>query len=171
NILILNDPEADGYYDLLPIDFEYSGYNFRGFDIGNHFNEWCYDYTYSQPPYFSYHFEDYPTLAQQEEFWSAYLTARQNDRRMSVDVNRSSGGTFNDGSARPPVYEDAKRDFEKLWLEATFGALYSHLFWAAWALIQTQISSIRFGFSHYATARMDAYHRMKKSLQSHLEQR
>lgn len=83
----------------------------------------------------------------QEEFWSAYLTARQNDRRMSVDVNRSSGGTFNDGSARPPVYEDAKRDFEKLWLEATFGALYSHLFWAAWALIQTQISSIRFGFS------------------------
>ena len=26
------------------IDFEFSSYNYRGFDIANHFNEWMYDY-------------------------------------------------------------------------------------------------------------------------------
>ena len=31
------------------IDFEYGGYNYRGFDLGNHFNEWAgFDCDYSR---------------------------------------------------------------------------------------------------------------------------
>ena len=26
------------------IDYEFASYNYRGFDIANHFNEWMYDY-------------------------------------------------------------------------------------------------------------------------------
>ncbi|THD21843.1 Choline/ethanolamine kinase [Fasciola hepatica] len=167
NILVLNNPDVDGFYDVLPIDFEYSGYNFRGFDIGNHFNEWCYDYTCPDPPYFTYDFDSYPTLSQQKEFWNTYLTARITERRTSIDTSKSAGDTLNGSSTTTPhPLEDTKEDFEKLWLEATFGALFSHLFWAAWSLIQSQISSIRFEFSKYASARMDAYYRMKNSLKS-----
>lgn len=35
---------------------------------------------------------------------------------------------------------------EALLIETTYGALFSHLWWTLWALIQSQISSINFGF-------------------------
>ncbi|THG11196.1 hypothetical protein TEA_018855 [Camellia sinensis var. sinensis] len=42
--LMLNDEEEKLYF----IDFEYGSYNYRGFDIGNHFNEYAgYDCDYS----------------------------------------------------------------------------------------------------------------------------
>lgn len=39
NVLIRNDPEGKLSWDqkLVPIDYEFSGYNYRGTDIGNHF--------------------------------------------------------------------------------------------------------------------------------------
>ena len=40
---------------------------------------------------------------------------------------------------------------EALLIETTYGALFSHLWWTLWALIQSQISSIDFGFIVSAT--------------------
>nr|CDS27248.2 choline:ethanolamine kinase [Hymenolepis microstoma] len=57
-----------------------------------------------------------------------------------------------------PEQEDA------LTLEATYGALFSHIWWAVWALIQAQISSFEFGFIEYAESRMTAYYNLKKTL-------
>lgn len=37
----------DGYVTL--IDYEYGGYNYRGFDIGNFFCEWMYNYASHTP--------------------------------------------------------------------------------------------------------------------------
>ena len=46
------------------IDFEYSSYSYRGFDFGNHFNEWAgFDCDYSR----------YPDPQQQERFFRSYL--------------------------------------------------------------------------------------------------
>ncbi|KAM3173861.1 hypothetical protein ACTXT7_011719 [Hymenolepis weldensis] len=69
---------------------------------------------------------------------------------------------------------------EALILESTYGALFSHLWWTVWALIQTQISSFEFGFIdrqlhrkldrketeivEYAESRMTAYYNLKKTL-------
>ncbi len=42
-------PPADTPPALTIIDFEYGGYNYRGFDLGNHFNEWAgFDCDYSR---------------------------------------------------------------------------------------------------------------------------
>lgn len=38
---------------------------FRGFDIGNHFCEWMYDYTYEKYPFFRANFLKFPTRRQQ----------------------------------------------------------------------------------------------------------
>lgn len=38
--------------ELVLIDFEYCSYNYRGFDIANHFVEWQYDYTAAEYPFF-----------------------------------------------------------------------------------------------------------------------
>lgn len=38
---------------------------FRGFDIGNHFCEWMYDYSYEKYPFFRANIRKYPTKKQQ----------------------------------------------------------------------------------------------------------
>ncbi|KAL9223996.1 hypothetical protein vseg_000073 [Gypsophila vaccaria] len=58
--IMLNDEEGKLYL----IDFEYGSYNYRGFDIGNHFNEYAgYDCDYSL----------YPSKEDQYHFFRHYL--------------------------------------------------------------------------------------------------
>lgn len=56
--------------ELVVIDFEYAGYNPRGFDIVNHFCEWMYDYHSSNPA--TMHLHQYPTTQEQISFLSCY---------------------------------------------------------------------------------------------------
>ncbi|KAG0212787.1 hypothetical protein BGX28_005634 [Mortierella sp. GBA30] len=59
--------------ELVVIDFEYAGYNTRGFDIGNHFCEWTADYHSDRPSILNP--ELYPTKAEQLNFLEAYMEA------------------------------------------------------------------------------------------------
>ncbi len=36
----------------MAIDFEFCGYNYRGFDLANHFSEWMYDYSHKEYPFY-----------------------------------------------------------------------------------------------------------------------
>lgn len=91
NILALEERVHTSADRLMLIDFEYSSYNYRwgvksclclgkwhifpdiegypvfcrGFDFGNHFCEWMYDYTYDQWPFYKASPENYPTRQQQ----------------------------------------------------------------------------------------------------------
>lgn len=51
--------------ELMIIDFEYCAYNYRGFDLANHFIEWTFDYTNKEYPYFYHKREQYPNQEQQ----------------------------------------------------------------------------------------------------------
>ncbi|KAF9925955.1 hypothetical protein FBU30_004340 [Linnemannia zychae] len=68
---ILKSVDENG--ELVVIDFEYAGYNTRGFDIGNHFCEWTADYHSDQPSII--HPERYPTKAEQLNFLESYMEA------------------------------------------------------------------------------------------------
>jgi len=59
--------------ELVVIDFEYAGYNTRGFDIGNHFCEWTADYHSERPSLM--HPDRYPTKTEQMNFLEAYMEA------------------------------------------------------------------------------------------------
>ena len=50
---------------LALIDFEYCSYNYRAFDLANHFMEWTYDYTIEEFPHFKASPSDYPSSEQQ----------------------------------------------------------------------------------------------------------
>jgi choline/ethanolamine kinase len=69
NILLccgnMTDKEALMDPRLVLIDFEYCSYNYRGFDIANHFLEWTYDYTNGAHPYFTVNENNYPRREQQ----------------------------------------------------------------------------------------------------------
>lgn len=54
----LDEPE------LIIIDFEYCAYNYRGFDLANHFIEWTMDYTNKEYPFYYHKREQYPDKEQ-----------------------------------------------------------------------------------------------------------
>uniref|UniRef100_A0A8C2JTH5 Ethanolamine kinase n=1 Tax=Cyprinus carpio TaxID=7962 RepID=A0A8C2JTH5_CYPCA len=145
NILLLNGRENTDRQRLMLIDFEYSSYNYRGFDIGNFFCEWTYDYTYDKFPFFITNTKKYPTKAQQMHFFQRYLL--------------ESHAGFENLSE-----EDQQKLKEDMLVEVNRFALASHFFWGLWSVIQAKISTIEFGYMEYAMARFDAYFELKKKL-------
>nr|GLL45229.1 probable ethanolamine kinase [Ipomoea trifida] len=71
--LMLNEDEGKLYF----IDFEYGSYNYRGFDIGNHFNEYAgYECDYTL----------YPTKDAQYHFFRHYLKPHQPNEVSEEDL-------------------------------------------------------------------------------------
>ncbi|XP_064168040.1 choline kinase alpha isoform X2 [Anguilla rostrata] len=138
NILLLNGRENMDGQKLMLIDFEYSSYNYRGFDIGNHFCEWMYDYTHENFPFFKASPENYPTRAQQLHYIGAYLSEYDSGFEALSDA-------------------DQARLKEDVMLEVNRFALASHFFWGLWSIIQARISAIEFGYMVNATGRFDAH--------------
>ncbi|KFV18916.1 Choline kinase alpha, partial [Tauraco erythrolophus] len=145
NVLLLEGRENSENQKLMLIDFEYSSYNYRGFDIGNHFCEWMYDYTYEKYPFFKASVFKYPSKQQQLHFISSYLS------------------TFHDGFENLSNEEKSKLE-EEVVIEVNRFALASHFFWGLWSIIQAKISSIEFGYLEYALSRFDAYFDQKRKL-------
>ncbi|XP_059288880.1 probable ethanolamine kinase [Lycium ferocissimum] len=72
--LMLNEDKGKLYF----IDFEYGSYNYRGFDIGNHFNEYAgYDCDYSL----------YPSKDEQFHFFRHYLDSDQPNEVSDKDLD------------------------------------------------------------------------------------
>ncbi|XP_033941962.1 choline kinase alpha isoform X1 [Pseudochaenichthys georgianus] len=143
NILLLNGRQSSDKQKLMLIDFEYSSYNYRGFDIGNHFCEWMYDYNCEEFPFFKVNAQAYPSKAQQLIFIESYLC--------------ESDQGFDNLSE-----EDQMRLMEDLYVEVNRFSLASHFFWGLWSIIQARLSTIKFGYLDYALARFDAYFQQKK---------
>lgn len=145
NILLccdnMSDKEALQDPRLVLIDFEYCSYNYRGFDLANHFLEWVYDYTNSAQPYFSVNKQNYPTREQQLMFVRTYL--RHAGRR----------------SEQP-----TEREEEALLREIEAFSLASHLFWGLWSAVNAKLSQIPFGYWEYAIERLESYFQLKNKI-------
>ncbi|XP_072128740.1 choline kinase alpha isoform X2 [Mobula birostris] len=144
NLLLLDNAENSDQ-KLMLIDFEYSSYNFRGFDFGNHFCEWMYDYNCDEYPFFKADIKNYPTKMQQLHFIRAYNAELQNDFEVMDEK------------------QIAKME-EQLLEEVNRYALASHFFWGLWSIIQARISTIEFGYLEYAIARFETYFEQKRHL-------
>ncbi|XP_038198302.1 choline/ethanolamine kinase isoform X2 [Arvicola amphibius] len=144
NILLLSEPENDD--SLMLVDFEYSSYNYRGFDIGNHFCEWVYDYTHEEWPFYKARPTDYPTRGQQLHFIRHYLAEVQKGQVRSE--------------------EEQKKLEEDLLIEVNRYALASHFFWGLWSILQASMSTIEFGYLEYAQSRFQFYFQQKEQLNS-----
>ncbi|XP_010341678.1 choline/ethanolamine kinase isoform X1 [Saimiri boliviensis] len=142
NILLLSEPEnADS---LMLVDFEYSSYNYRGFDIGNHFCEWVYDYTHEEWPFYKARPTDYPTQGQQLHFIRHYLAEAKKGETLSQ--------------------EEQRKLEEDLLVEVNRYALASHFFWGLWSILQASMSTIEFGYLDYAQSRFQFYFQQKRQL-------
>ncbi|KAL2309717.1 hypothetical protein Nmel_005937 [Mimus melanotis] len=119
--------------DVQFIDYEYSGYNYLAYDIGNHFNEFAgvneVDYSL------------YPNRKLQEQWLRSYLEAYKEYKGFGTEVS--------------------EKEVEVLYVQVNQFALASHFFWGLWALIQAKYSTIDFDFLGYAIVRFNQYFKMK----------
>jgi len=125
------------------IDFEYACYNYRAFDIANHFCE----YTG-----FEMDWSLYPTREERNDFFEEYLIA---SKRAELDRERRIGEEV----------IVTKEEVEALSNEVNAFVSASHLYWGIWALAQAKISDIEFDFFEYALRRLSLYAQQKQGSQ------
>ncbi|KAG2769000.1 hypothetical protein Pcac1_g19849 [Phytophthora cactorum] len=119
--------------DAVLIDFEYTSYNPRGYDLGNHFCEWAYDYHKTVNAHLG-DFAKYPTQEQQRHFCRAYLAGKDGDEN---DVSEN--------------------EVESLRLEANMYSMATHLYWTIWGYIQASQSTIDFDYLGFAQCRYEVF--------------
>lgn len=171
NILIVErDPERrlingqsvdDGAEDeIRMIDFEYAAYNHRGFDISQHFNEYCYDYEVKEFPYFKKDAAAYPSKDLQMNFYRSYFhTLADIEKKITKPEQKrqiSSSQEIQTESESECLDID-ESELEELYRETNVFSLFTHLVWTLWALRQATLSKIQFGFSEYAVDRAQHY--------------
>jgi len=146
----------DDSQELFFIDYEYGCYNYRGFDVGNHFCEWTLDYSVQDYPKFKVVPENYPSTEHQHQLFQAYV------KQWKI-LKQTTTTTTTELSEEEEV--------ELLIKEANHFALASHLLWSLWGVIQSASSEIEFGYLEFAQARLGEYYRLKTLLDASVEQR
>lgn len=110
------------------VDYEYASYNYRGFDIANHFCEYAgfeLDYT------------KYPNYEIRKQFVTSYLkTLKENDKNNT---------------------EPTKEEIKSLLEEVESFVPLSHMLWGLWGIIQSIISDIDFDYLSYGITRFKHY--------------
>ncbi|XP_052892232.1 choline/ethanolamine kinase isoform X1 [Anopheles moucheti] len=155
---------TDGEPELMIIDFEYCAYNYRGFDLANHFLEYTFDYTNAQAPYFYHKLDQYPSIEQQEKFIVQYLShlAPPLDDELEEIGDRDDPA---EDEERPKVSlmgGSEIDEIEQVRREVQCFTMASHLFWSLWAIVNVY-QEIEFGYMEYAICRLKQYQQAKQS--------
>jgi ethanolamine kinase len=137
------------------IDFEYGAYAPRGYDWGNHLNEYAgFECDYAR----------YPDAPHVSLFVRAYLaeSATTLPVRAAHCWRPVCCGTCCWVSQQSEPAAQTDEDVEAAAAEANFFALVSHQYWGVWALIQARHSPIDFDYFTYSKLRWSEYHRRKE---------
>ncbi|KAJ2317475.1 hypothetical protein IWW51_005353 [Coemansia sp. RSA 2702] len=160
NILRLQDTG-----ELVVVDFEYAGYNYRGFDIANHFCEWMADYHREADP----HLLDeaaYPTDDERAVFLRTYI---KSGAFLKANIPADAGVVESDAHA----YELRAVNLSEERIRAEVAAMErevtpfvpaSHLHWGLWGLLQSASSDIDFDYVAYASQRLTLFLRQADAL-------
>lgn len=140
NILLCKESDEHDQFSLHMIDFEYCSYNYRAFDIGNHLNEWQFDYVNDAFPHYHFRPQHHCSKQHRRAFYQTYL-------RTSTSLG-----------------EVSEAELEALDSEVAHGMALSHLFWLVWAIVQTKLSTINFGYLSFAKDRLLSYLHAKRRL-------
>lgn len=138
--------------DLMIIDFEYCSYNYRGFDMANHFLEYTFDYSNKAYPFFHHHKHQYPTEAQKLKFIATYLETEGKIKDNKNTATNMEGNDNNDSNAEAT---------QLILREVECFTMASHLFWTLWAIVNC-CQEIEFGYLVYANCRLGEYFEAKE---------
>ena len=162
------------------IDHEYACFNFRGFELGNHFCEYVgfdidmtkYPPRETQIPFLRTYLESYlnekARLERIEEerkrlYEKEGLVAATTSPTGCEEKDAHTGAANTNGHDKMTVTEEM---VERLYVEANKYSLASHLHWGIWGLAQARISTIEFDYFAYAMKRLKAYLQAKDGMLS-----
>ncbi|KAJ1790869.1 hypothetical protein LPJ59_005088, partial [Coemansia sp. RSA 2399] len=141
--------------ELVIIDYEFSGYNYRGFDIANHFCMWMPCSSHSEHP----HFLDlarYPTAEQRHIFLHAYIQAKA-----LMDANASVVGPISAQLAErctTRLTEDQIREeVAALDREVASFAAAPFLQWGIFGLLRSCSSDTGFDYVGFSAQRLSLF--------------
>ncbi|KAJ1950961.1 hypothetical protein EC988_004196 [Linderina pennispora] len=143
--------------ELVVVDFEYAGYNYRGFDIANHFCEWMSDYNHPDAPH-RLHEDMYPDPAQRHAFLRTYVKAKAFlDANMSADKSQVLSDQPIQLKGIELTNQQIDDEVQKLEAEIHPFVAASHLHWGVWGLLQACASEIDFDYVGYAAQRLGIF--------------
>ena len=124
------------------IDFEYSGYVPRYYDIANHFCEFMADYASDSPELLKY--SKFPSLQLRESFYSSYLSSLSSYSADSDSANEESSSLL---------------EFDQ---QVGFYSLLSHLYWGVWGLYKSKSMDEKrsFDYNLYGSKRLERFHEL-----------
>jgi choline/ethanolamine kinase len=147
---------------LLLIDYEYSDYNFRAYDIANVFNESQFKYGHNQAPYYLVDTSRFPSDEDLEDFITYYLFFKK------FNVSHAEGEALISEKTKLIEYleqNDSREDFEhevhQILEEVRAGMLFSHFYWTFWSIVMSKRPDIKFDYIIYAHKRFELYKEVK----------
>ncbi|KAL7754379.1 hypothetical protein RI367_000360 [Sorochytrium milnesiophthora] len=164
NILRTNDTG-----DLILVDYEYSAYNHRGYDIANHFIEWTSDYHGDTPHLLNQ--AAYPSREKQMRFIDAYMEAFeerhgpqfvQGTETAWVSIRRDVDPMTGVAPPQPPQPVTARDQARECFLvEIEKFTLASHLMWGLWGVVREGDMlgrrEIAFDYWEYGMSRLEYF--------------
>ena len=158
NILVLDKTQK-----IVLIDYEYSSYNYRGYDIANFFNESIIDYNNPNYPYYTIDTTKYPSDYDLIDFVKYYLfffkfSEKQYDEILALNDDDYFKQVIKDNYN----LDEFNLEIERLFEEVRVCAMLSHYYWVLWSVVMSKNPDIQFDYLHYAHKRYEIYQKLKQ---------
>ena len=161
NILLLEKSNK-----LVFIDYEYSSYNYRGYDIANLFNESMIDYTNENYPYYTINEKNFPSDYDLIDFIKYYLFFFKFETGYDEILVMNDDSYFKDFIEKNYDKKKFNLEVEALFEEVRVCCMLSHYYWILWSVIMSKNPEIQFDYIHYAYDRYRIYQNLKKDYYS-----
>jgi len=158
----LNILQLTGDDKLLIIDYEYSGYNFRGYDLANIFNETIINYNHNEHPYYMVEPKKYPGKKELLDFVKYYLFFSKFDSNYDKKKIMEDDNYFDTYVKENYNYGEFYEEVDALIQEVKVCAMLSHYYWVIWSIVMCKNPTINFDYISYAYDRFQVYLTLKK---------
>jgi len=158
NILLLHKNQ-----EIKLIDYEYSSYNYRGYDIANFFNESMMDYSNPEYPYYTLDESKYPNSDDLIDFIKYYLffvKFRENNLDETLALNDDY--YFKQIIVENSNLEEFDGEVDEIFREVKICAMLSHYYWTLWSVVMSKNPEIQLDYLHYAYKRLNVYKELKQ---------
>jgi len=152
--------------EVMLIDYEYTGKNFRGFDIGYMYLESIF-IPHTEFPYFKIEEKNYPTEEEFKDFIEYYIVFSD----MSKEEDKKRGGELIKNKDELNEYiknqynqEELQKRIGKLLEQTKIGALVCSFYITTWATKMYKTGSGKFGYFEFAKGGFKKYCQLKEEI-------
>lgn len=164
NDLLANNVLINKERQFFFIDFEYSSYNYRTYDIGNYFMESQWNYEITEPPFF--HIDDEPVdiekIRDMIKYYALYavcpemITADIDENKLVEDEEFFKSFLVGKEQAHEKLVDEMVK-------EVPLFMMFSNYFWGIWGIVMSKNPEIEFDYVEYSFNKYKKYCQVKET--------